>query len=345
MKNINVKLTPLNATYSNSLNSIMTNLNNKYESNTERAILIKDSRKSYFKMKRVSNNPYIEFPLFSLCNGDIINVNFDYKTASNSTIYFELYEIDESYTSIKTKQTIVKLTKLNNLYSHNINLPIIKTNNNSIGFLLNIRLVEGNEIELSNINLNIKTNNYNCDYNKELIIINNKELFDYCSSTTLENKINGDDYTPGLSIINNYKTLNSDGSITFNSSDSNFKFKGIAFKLSNMVKRSCAIHVKYKCDEVFSVGFRATHPVTGARYTGKVSLFPTNGEIKEALVRGLTPTNTNLPPKDVVVELSVMDTGNFTLYEVICDNSCVFDNLEYISCNNDFYKSNIIISK
>ena len=340
MKNINVTLTPLNAIYSSAQNSFVTFSQTKYDSLTNRAVLVKDYKKSYFKFKKGTEMPYIEFPLFSLKTGDVVNVDFDYMITNEITLQFEVYELNSNYTSLTQKNFKVKLDKVGNLFHHNFILPITKQLTDSIGFLLNIRLIEGVEAELSSISLNIKTSNYNCNYNKEIIKIDNKELLDYASSVTLKNKINGDDYSGGLALISNYRTLNSDGSVTFTSEDSNFKFKGLVFKISNPVKRSCGIYVKYKASQVFSCGFRATHPVTGVRYSGKVTLHPTDGVITETIVRGLNPSDTNLPPKHVVIEISVMDTCDFTLYEVACDNSCLYDDFIFNSNNNDFYKIN-----
>lgn len=342
MKKINIQLTPINAVYSSGANSFITFSEDIYSSWTQRGILIKGYNTSYFKMKKRTAMPYIEFPIFSAKTGDFIKFDFKYKVSANSSLYIQIYEYDKNHTSIKQKDIEVKLLKLNNWYEHSLNIPIIKTSSESIGFLLNIRLVSGDEVELKDINMTLNTSNYNVNYNKEIIILDNKELFDYASRITLLNKINGDDYSAGLALINNYRTLNEDGSITFKSDDANFKYKGIVFRLSKMIKRSCGIYIKYSSNTVNTCGFRATNPVTGERYSGKVDLPNTNGEIKEVILRGTNPADVMLPPKDVVVEISNMGICDMTIYNVVCDNSCLFDELEYNSANNDFYKLNAI---
>ena len=101
MKQIKVNLTPLNTTFSSGLNSFMTFSEDKYTSNTQRSVLVKNPLESYFKFKVGSLMPYIEYPLMGCVNGDIITVDFDYKVNSETIVYIEVYELTENYTTHK----------------------------------------------------------------------------------------------------------------------------------------------------------------------------------------------------------------------------------------------------
>ena len=337
MKQIKVNLTPLNTTFSSGLNSFMTFSEDKYTSNTQRSVLVKNPLESYFKFKVGSLMPYIEYPLMGCVNGDIITVDFDYKVNSETIVYIEVYELTENYTTHKKYYYEVKLDKLNTWENAKLSIPLKKTIKTSIGFNTNIRIINGVDVELKNINLTLNTNNNNCDLNKEFIKIDNKNLFDYTSRVTLQNKIGGDDYTKGIEILESVRTLNDDY-VKFKSDIADFKFKGLVFRLSEMNKPSSAIYVKYSSNMENTCGFRATNPTTGKRYSGKVTLPNTNGVISEVIVRGLLQSDFTIPPKDVIVEISNMDMCDINIYKVICDNSCISDN----SNTNDLFKSNSI---
>jgi len=190
-----IEITPLNCAFSNGLNSIIKFEESEYLASTDRAVYCKDIDLSWFKMKSVTNTPYLEPVFYGLNEGDIITVEFDSLIISglSSSIGVNFFKVNADYSTsgYSAPETVYNILPDGSIKSFYKHFKISGfAENDGIGTLLNIRPSNtNNEMIIKNIEVTIETSNQLFSATNNIVSFRTKtdymKCIDFYSGTNL----------------------------------------------------------------------------------------------------------------------------------------------------------------
>ena len=224
--NNKISINPLNCGYGVGLNSFSTFDESEYTSSSIRSILYKDPLTSWFKMKSVSLNSYIEPAIFGLDVSDKIKVEFEMcnvKGKGGATI--KIVGVSESgvTTDLQSISTLDQSETYFKKYS--IEFCLNENAKNNQGIIVNLRQKYiNNEMIIKNVNIEIFKPTI--DLREVVAIVNCKNKFE-----KIINKSDLSEVKDYSSLKNIEKTINENG-LVINTEDDT-KFKGLYYEVGN----------------------------------------------------------------------------------------------------------------
>lgn len=236
--NNKISINPLNCGYGVGLNSFSTFNESEYTSATIRSILYKDPLTSWFKMKSVSQNSYIEPAIFGLDVSDKIKVEFEMcnvKGIGGANIRI----IGVSESGVTTELQYINTLDQSETYfkKYSIEFCLNENAKNNQGIIVNLRQkYNNNEMIIKNVNIEIFKPTI--DLREIVGIVNCKNRFEKIINKSDLREVK--DYS-SLKTID--KTINENG-LTINTEDDT-KFKGLYYEVGNNKYRNPkSIYVK-----------------------------------------------------------------------------------------------------
>lgn len=312
-----VIITPLNCGFGEGLNQILRMEESEYDAAQERSIYCKSPDISWFKMKSVTQMPYIEPVFYGLLPGDIFSVEYDAMLISgNTSIYNRMFTIASNYSYSTLSDNNLPENSLSSYYNHYIMHFVVPEAYAGIGIFFNIRPITGpSVIIIKNIKITIDTQN------PYFSIVNNITEFrtrtdymkciDYISGTNVRTTYNG-----LLNVYNSGEiTFPDDNTMAFSGSDIS-NFKGLVTMFNGYKYRpSVVVYCEYQntgSTEGLIATIQSVSETGIQTESGKVVFIPSSSLIKQIMYinGGITPC------RKTFIDVGRISMNNFNLKNI-----------------------------
>lgn len=313
-----VLITPLNMSFGTGMNNYTFFHDGEYQTAKNKATFLKSPTVSYFKMKSLVFESYLEPTFLCLNIGDIMEVEFDALSLSGSDtkVKTNFLNIDQNYAT--SELAVINATE--KLESHFKKFKVryyIPKEYTGIGVVVNIRIPVGHEVIIKNLKVTIDTTNSKFSCKTDMVHYLTKtdymKCIDFVSGTNLKSEYHSlltEFNTGSITFPDNY-------SIEFGGSDVT-RYKGlIGLFASSKYRRSIVCYVEYKTNNSSTLVSLSRTDVREDESVVTQTLFDfpaTNGIWKRKIYYGFTnPTDI----RKFFIDLGRVSANGFTFKEVI----------------------------